>query len=69
MINAFIYGTTSKALIHALDRETPRMTWELLDIATLYAIGEEAVQANFSGKAKAIGHLSGGYSTDDPASS
>jgi hypothetical protein len=34
VINAFIYGTTCKALIHTLGRETPCMTWELLDMAT-----------------------------------
>ena len=34
MINAFIYGTSYKALIHALGRESPCMTWELLDITT-----------------------------------
>ena len=34
---------TSEALVNALGRETPRMTWELLDIATQYAISEEAV--------------------------
>jgi hypothetical protein len=33
---------------------------ELLDITTKCAMGEEAVQANFSGKAKAIAHLNGG---------
>jgi hypothetical protein len=34
VINAFICGTTYEMLIHALDRETPRMMRELLDIAT-----------------------------------
>jgi hypothetical protein len=42
---------------------------ELLDIVTQYAIGEEAVQTNFSKKAKAADHLSGGDGADDPASS
>jgi hypothetical protein len=60
---------TCEELIHALGRETPRMMRELLDVATQYAIGEEAVQANFRGKAKAIGHLSGGDGADDPTSS
>jgi hypothetical protein len=41
---------------------------ELLDIATQYATSEEAVQANFSGKAKATDHLSVGDSGDDPTS-
>ena len=45
------------------------MTQELLDVATKYATGEEDVQANISGKAKATGHLSDGNSGDDLASS
>ena len=45
------------------------MMWELLDVATQNATGEEGVQANFSEKAKAAGHLSGGDGADDPASS
>ena len=44
------------------------MTWELLDVTTQYATGEEAVQANFSNKAKAAAHLSGGDGGNDPAS-
>jgi hypothetical protein len=43
------------------------MTRELLDVTTQYATNEEVVQANFSGKAKATGHLSGGNGGDDPA--
>ena len=43
VINAFICGMTCKALIHALGRETPRMTREPLDVATRYATGEEVV--------------------------
>jgi hypothetical protein len=43
------------------------MTWELLDVTTQYAASEEAVQANFSGKAKAAYHLSGRDNGDDPA--
>jgi hypothetical protein len=69
MINTFIYDTTCKALIHTLGHETPHTMRELLDVVTQYATSEEAVQANFSGKAKAIGHLSGGNGADDPASS
>ena len=34
IINTFTYGMTSEALIHALNRETLRMMWELLDVAT-----------------------------------
>ena len=43
VINAFICGTTCEALVHALSRETPRTTRELLDITTRYATGEAAV--------------------------
>jgi hypothetical protein len=60
---------TYEEFIHALGRKTPCTMQELLDVATQYAIGEEVVQANFSQKAKATGHLSGGDGTDDPASS
>jgi hypothetical protein len=42
---------------------------ELLDVATQYATGVEAIQANFGGKARATGHLSGGDGADDPVSS
>jgi hypothetical protein len=70
VINAFIRGTTCKELIHTLARETLHMMQELFDVATKYATGEEAIQANFSGKAKAkpADHLSG-IGGDDPASS
>ena len=43
MINTFIYGMIYEALVHLLGRETPCMTWELLDITTWNATGEEAV--------------------------
>ena len=69
MINAFICGTTYEALVHALGHKTLRTMQELLDVATQYATGEEAVHANFSGKFKAASHLSGGDNDDDPASS
>jgi hypothetical protein len=36
-------GLTFKALIHALNCETSRMTRELLDVTTQYATGDEAV--------------------------
>jgi hypothetical protein len=36
------------------------MTSELMGVTTQYATSEEAIQANFSGKAKATGHFSGG---------
>jgi hypothetical protein len=41
---------------------------ELLDVTTQYATSEEAIQANFSGKAKATGHLNGGDGGNDLAS-
>jgi hypothetical protein len=69
VINAFICGMTCKALVHALGRETLHTTRELLEVTTQYATSEKVVQANFSGKAKAPGHLSGGDGDDDPASS
>ena len=43
IINALIYGTTCEALINALGHETPRTMRELLDVATQYATGDEAV--------------------------
>ena len=69
MINAFICGMTCEALIHVLGRETVWMMWELLDVTTQYTTDEDGIQANFSGKAKSTGHLSGGDGGDDPASS
>ena len=56
VIGAFIFGTTDDALIHELGRCKPRMTRELLDLATSHASGEEAVCAIFykhKGKAQA----------------
>ena len=69
VINTFICGTTCEALINALGCETPGTMRELLDVATKYTTGEEVVQANFSGKAKVVGHLSGGDSVNNPTSS
>ena len=69
MINAFTCRMTYEALVHALSHETPRTMRELLDVATKYATTEEAVQANFSSKAKATGHLSGRDGGDYPSSS
>jgi hypothetical protein len=43
------------------------MTQELLDVTMQCATSEEAVQANFSGKAKATSHLSGRDGADSPA--
>jgi hypothetical protein len=50
---------TCEALTHMLSHETLCMTRELLD----------AIQANFSDKAKTVSHLSGGDGGDDPGSS
>jgi hypothetical protein len=47
VIRAFISGTTNKSLIHELRRCKPRMTRELLDLATSHAYSEEAVRAIF----------------------
>jgi len=48
VIGAFIAGTTRKELVHELGRKTPTSTSQLLDIATNFASGEEAVGAIFS---------------------
>jgi hypothetical protein len=47
VVGAFLAGTTYKELIHELGRKGPRTTRELLDIATNFASGEEAVGAIF----------------------
>ena len=52
IIGAFIAGTTSKELVHELGRKTPTSTSQLLDIATNFASGEEAVGAIFSDGAR-----------------
>jgi hypothetical protein len=46
---------TNEALVHELERSKPRMTWELLDLDTSHAFGEEAIWAIFckyKGKAR-----------------
>jgi len=48
VIGAFISSTTCKELIHKLERKTPTSSSQLLDIATNFAFGEEAVRAIFS---------------------
>jgi len=48
VIGAFIAGTTCKELVHELGHKTPMSTSQLLDIATNFASGEEAVGAIFS---------------------
>jgi hypothetical protein len=47
VIGAFIAGTTCRELVHELDRKSPTKASELLDIATNFATGEEAVRAIF----------------------
>jgi hypothetical protein len=44
----FLAGTTCKDLVHKLGRKGSRTTKELLDIATNFSSGEEAVGAIFS---------------------
>jgi hypothetical protein len=56
-ISAFQNGTTCTSLIHQLGRSMPRMTRELLDIASNHADGEEAVAATLNtpqGKGKKV---------------
>jgi hypothetical protein len=47
VIGAFISGTTNKALVHELGHYKPRMTRELLDLATSHASSDEAIHAIF----------------------
>jgi hypothetical protein len=47
VIGAFITGTTCRELVHELGRKSPTKASELLDIATNFATGEEAVGAIF----------------------
>jgi hypothetical protein len=57
VISAFQNGTTCTSLIHQLGRRMPRMTRELLDIASNHADGEEAVAATLNtpqGKGKQV---------------
>jgi len=51
VIGAFIAGTTCKKLVHELGRKTPTSTNQLLNIATNFASGEEAIGAIFSDSA------------------
>ena len=48
VIRAFIAGTTCKELVHELGRKTATSTSQLLDIATNFASGEEAIGAILS---------------------
>ena len=47
IIQAFLSGTTCRDLVRELGRNVPRSAATLLDIATSFASGEEAVGAIF----------------------
>jgi hypothetical protein len=47
VIGAFLAGTTCRDLVSKLDRKTPTKASELMDIATKFASGQEAVEAIF----------------------
>jgi hypothetical protein len=47
VIGAFLTGTTCRDLVSKLGRKTPTRASELMDIATKFASGQEAVEAIF----------------------
>jgi hypothetical protein len=47
VIGAFLSGTTCRDLVSKLGRRTPTKASELMDIATKFASGQEAVEAIF----------------------
>jgi hypothetical protein len=47
VISTFLSDTSYGTLVHELDRDQPKTTKELLDIATQHAFSEEAVKAVF----------------------
>jgi hypothetical protein len=47
VIGAFLAGTTCRDLVSKLGRKTPTTVSELMDIATKFASGQEAVKASF----------------------
>jgi hypothetical protein len=47
VIGAFLAGTTCRDLVSKLDRKTPTRACELMDIATKFSSGQEAVEAIF----------------------
>jgi hypothetical protein len=47
VIGAFLAGTTCRDLVSKLGRKTPTKASELMDIATKFASGQEAVKAIF----------------------
>jgi hypothetical protein len=47
VIEAFLAGTTCRDLVSKLGRKTPTKASELMNIATKFASGQEAVEAIF----------------------
>ena len=47
IVQAFLSGTSYRDLVHELDRNIPTTVAALLDIATNFASGEEAIRAIF----------------------
>jgi hypothetical protein len=47
VIGAFLAGTTCRDLVSKLGRKTPTRASELMDVATKFASGQEAVEAIF----------------------
>jgi hypothetical protein len=47
IIRAFLAGTTCRDLVSKLGRKTPTKVSELMDIATKFASGQEAIEAIF----------------------
>jgi hypothetical protein len=50
IVHAFLEGTTCRDLVRELGRSPPADSNELFDIATSFALGEEAVEAIFDGR-------------------
>jgi hypothetical protein len=50
IVHAFLEGTTCRDLVHELGCSPPADSNEVFDIATSFALGEEAVGAIFDGK-------------------
>jgi hypothetical protein len=56
VIEAFLAGTTCRDLVSKLGRKTPTKASELMDIATKFASGQEAVEAIFRKDKQPQGH-------------
>jgi hypothetical protein len=56
VIGAFLAGTTCRDLVSKLGRKTPTKASELMDIATKFASGQEAVEAIFRKDKQPQGH-------------